>query len=102
MTLSFALIDIQFNRIEVPTSTFSEHFREAQKIDGTTQDKVAVRLLTSDQLYSDTRYLHMITVGRVLQEGARAQKQLRKDFDDKFSVYPIKMRKHKPYLHILN
>ncbi|CAF0812306.1 unnamed protein product [Adineta ricciae] len=79
------VFNIQFNRIEVPTSAFSEHFCEAQKIDAKTQDKVAVRLLTSDQLYSDTRYLHMITVGRVLQEGARAQKQLRKDFDDKFS-----------------
>jgi lysine-specific histone demethylase 1 len=50
-----------------------------------TQDKVAVRLLTSDQLYSDTRYLHMIPVGKILQEGARAQKQLRTDFDTNFS-----------------
>jgi len=84
-----ALLDevfgIQFNRIEVPTLSFSPDFREVQKIDTTTQDKVAVRLLTTDQLYSDTRYLHMIPVGKILQEGARAQKQLRTDFDEKFS-----------------
>jgi hypothetical protein len=84
-----ALLDeiftIQFNRIEVPTSAFSSDFREVQKIDTTTQDKVAVRLLTTDQLYSETRYLHMIPVGKILQEGARAQKQLRQDFDTNFS-----------------
>ena len=84
-----ALLDevfgIQFNRIEVPTTSFSSDFREVQKIDPATQDKVAVRLLTTDQLYSDTRYLHMIPVGKALQEGARAQKQLRTDFDTKFS-----------------
>jgi hypothetical protein len=79
------LFGIQFNRIEVPTLSFSPDFREVQKIDTTTQDKVAVRLLTTDQLYSDTRYLHMIPVGKILQEGARAQKQLRTDFDTQFS-----------------
>jgi hypothetical protein len=76
---------VQFNRIEVPTVSFSSDFREAQKIDITTQEKVAVRLLTTDQLYSETRYLHMVPVARILQEGARAQKQLRTDFDTKFS-----------------
>jgi len=83
-----ALLDevfgIQFNRIEVPTASFSSDFREVQKIDET-KDKIAIRLLTTDQLYSDTRYLHMIPVGRTLQEGARAQKQLRTDFDTQFS-----------------
>jgi hypothetical protein len=83
-----ALLDevfgIQFNRIEVPTASFSSDFREVQKIDET-KDKVAIRLLTTDQLYSDTRYLHMIPVGRALQEGARAQKQLRTDFDTQFT-----------------
>lgn len=56
-----------------------------QKIDVSTQEKVAVRLLTTDQLYSETRYLHMVPVARILQEGARAQKQLRTDFDTNFS-----------------
>jgi hypothetical protein len=83
-----ALLDevfgIQFNRIEVPTTSFSQDFREVQKIDET-KEKIAIRLLTTDQLYSDTRYLHMIPVGRALQEGARAQKQLRTDFDTKFA-----------------
>ncbi|CAF1025409.1 unnamed protein product, partial [Rotaria sordida] len=76
---------IQFNRIEVPTSSFSADFREVQKLDITTQEKVAVRLLSTDKLYSDTRYLHMISVGKILQEGARAQRQLRTDFDNQFS-----------------
>ncbi|CAF1376201.1 unnamed protein product [Adineta steineri] len=84
-----ALLDevfgIQFNRIEVPTATFSADFREAQKIDIATKEKIAIRLLTTDQLYSDTRYLHMIPVGKILQEGARAQRQLRTDFDANFS-----------------
>jgi hypothetical protein len=88
-----ALLDevfgIQFNRIEVPTTSFSADFREAQKIDIGTQEKVAVRLLSSDQLYSDTRYLHMISVNKILQAGARAvardQTELRTDFDEKFS-----------------
>ncbi|CAF2742750.1 unnamed protein product [Rotaria sp. Silwood2] len=84
-----ALLDevfgIQFNRIEVPTTSFSNDFREVQKLDAATQEKVAVRLLSSDKLYSDTRYLHMISVGKILQEGARAQRQLRTDFDNQFS-----------------
>ena len=83
-----ALLDekfgIQLNRIEVPTSFFSADFREVQKIDET-KEKVPIRLLTNDQLYSDTRYAHMTPVGKILQEGARAQRQLRTDFDTQFS-----------------
>lgn len=83
-----ALLDekfgIQLNRIEVPTMLFSADFREVQKIDET-KEKVPIRLLTNDQLYSDTRYAHMTPVGRILQEGARAQRQLRTDFDTQFS-----------------
>lgn len=83
-----ALLDekfgIQLNRIEVPTMLFSTDFREVQKIDEA-KEKVPIRLLTNDQLYSDTRYSHMTPVGRLLQEGARAQRQLRTDFDSQFS-----------------
>lgn len=78
-------LGIQFNRIEVATSAFSNDFREAQNIKTTNQDKVAVRLLSADQLYSDTRYLHMVPVAKILQEGARSQKQLRADFENQFS-----------------
>ena len=67
------------------TSAFSNDFREAQNLKTTNQDKVAVRLLSADQLYSDTRYLHMVPVAKILQEGARSQKQLRADFENQFS-----------------
>jgi len=84
-----ALLDevfgIHFNRIEVPSISFSKNFCEVQKIDIATQEKVTVRLLASDRLFSDTRYSHMLAVGKVLQEGARAQQALREEFDKKFN-----------------
>ena len=81
----FRVLGIQFNRIEVATSAFSNDFRETQNINASNQEKVAVRLLSADQLYSDTRYLHMVPVAKILQEGARSQKQLRADFENQFS-----------------
>ena len=85
MLVRLLLVGIQFNRIEVATSAFSNDFREAQDHKVMNQDKVTVRLLSADQLYSDTRYLHMVPVAKILQEGARSQKQLRVDFENQFS-----------------
>ena len=84
-----ALLDevfgIHFNRIEVPSISFSTNFCDVLNIDIATQEKVTVRLLASDRLFSDTRYSHMLAVGKVLQEGARAQQALREEFDKKFN-----------------
>ena len=70
----------------MPTATLSPTFREEQKIDVATKEKVAVHLLSIDHLYSNTRYQHMNSVAKLIQQRTKEKKELRENFQDQFAV----------------